>query len=129
MQRILALCAKVTGNLIEIIYSSLVGGISRWLGCIRSTVRHFAFSALIYARGGKVEYEVDHAHHPMAALFKIYWPWQGKTKEKVDQGVDQILQTLHATKAGQFNLELTREGKVGSHFYDAVSQDPCSRGL
>ncbi len=54
------------------------------------------FGELIYARGGRVEYEVDHAHHPMAALFEIYWPWQGKTKEKVDQGVHQILQTLHA---------------------------------
>lgn len=54
------------------------------------------FGELIYARGGRVEYEVDHAHHPMAALFEIYWPWQGKTKETVAQGANQILQKLHA---------------------------------
>jgi hypothetical protein len=53
------------------------------------------FGELIYSRGGRVEYEVDHAHHPMAALFEIYWPWKGKTKEKVTAGVQQILRTLH----------------------------------
>jgi hypothetical protein len=54
------------------------------------------FGELIYARGGRVEYEVDHAHHPMAALFEISWPWQGKTEEKVADGVGQILRALHA---------------------------------
>jgi hypothetical protein len=53
------------------------------------------FGELIYARGGRVEYEVDHAHHPMAALFEIYWPWEGKTQEKIAEGVQQILQILH----------------------------------
>jgi hypothetical protein len=53
------------------------------------------FGQLIYARGGRVEYEVDHAHHPMAALFEIYWPWEGKTKEKVAEGVEKILRALH----------------------------------
>jgi len=54
------------------------------------------FGELIYARGGRVEYEVDHAHHPMAAFFEIYWPWKGKTKEIVAAGVDGILRALHA---------------------------------
>lgn len=53
------------------------------------------FGELIYARGGRVEYEAEHAHHPMAALFEIYWPWKGKTKEKVDDGARQVLKTLH----------------------------------
>jgi hypothetical protein len=53
------------------------------------------FGELIYARGGRVEYEVDHAHHPMAALFEIYWPWQGKTEEAVTAGVRRILVALH----------------------------------
>jgi len=53
------------------------------------------FGELIYTRGGRVEYEVDHAHHPMAAFFEIYWPWQGKTKEKVAAGVETILLALH----------------------------------
>ena len=53
------------------------------------------FGELIYARGGRVEYEVDHAHHPMAALFEIYWPWEGKTKETIAVGARRILQTLH----------------------------------
>jgi hypothetical protein len=53
------------------------------------------FGELIYARGGRVEYEVDHAHHPMATLFEIYWPWEGKTKEKVDDSVGQVLRALH----------------------------------
>jgi len=53
------------------------------------------FGEVIYARGGRVEYEVDHAHHPMAALFEIYWPWQGKTKEAVMAGVEKILKALH----------------------------------
>jgi len=52
------------------------------------------FGELIYARGGRVEYEVDHAHHPMAALFEIYWPWKGRTDEKVAAGVQQVLRTL-----------------------------------
>jgi hypothetical protein len=53
------------------------------------------FGELIYARGGRVEYEVNHAHHPMAALFEIYWPWKGRTEEKVAAGVQQILRALN----------------------------------
>jgi hypothetical protein len=53
------------------------------------------FGELIYARGGRVEYEVDHAHHPMAALFEISWPWGGKTTETVAEGVEKILRALH----------------------------------
>ena len=37
-----------------------------------------------------------HAHHPIAAFFEIYWPWEGKTEEKVAAGVQQILRALHA---------------------------------
>ena len=54
------------------------------------------FGELIYARGVRVEYEQDHAHHPIATLFEIYWPWEGKTKEKIEQGAKEILRTLHA---------------------------------
>jgi hypothetical protein len=53
------------------------------------------FGELVYARGGRVEYEVDHAHHPMAAYFEIYWPHEGKTNETVAAGVQNILQALH----------------------------------
>jgi hypothetical protein len=53
------------------------------------------FGELIYARGGRVEYEANHAHHAMAAFFEIYWPWQGKTPEKVAAGVDRVLRALH----------------------------------
>jgi hypothetical protein len=42
------------------------------------------FGELIYARGGRVEYEVDHAHCPMAALFEIYWPPNKTDREKAE---------------------------------------------
>jgi hypothetical protein len=30
----------------------------------------------MYARGGRVETEIDHAHHPIVAMFEVYFPWQ-----------------------------------------------------
>jgi hypothetical protein len=93
------------------------------------------FGELIYARGGRVEYEAEHAHHPMAALFEIYWPWKGKTKEKIDEGARQVLTTLHDNASFYDNQ---REGapyhawrvatnwhepdlRIGAVFHDLIS--------
>ncbi len=33
------------------------------------------FGALFYARGGRVEHEENHAHHPMVVTARFYWGW------------------------------------------------------
>jgi hypothetical protein len=45
-----------------------------------------AFGAYFYEKGGRVEYEADHAHHPMVAICAFWWGWT--TEAKATQGAE-----------------------------------------
>lgn len=51
---------------------------------------------LMYQRGGRVDTEVDHAHHPFVAVFEIYFPWQDRSQIDVPARVQDIVDALCA---------------------------------
>lgn len=50
----------------------------------------------VYARGGRVETELDHAHHPIVAMFEIRFPWQTREKMDVPARVQELVDALCA---------------------------------
>lgn len=55
-----------------------------------------AIGHVMYARGGRVETELDHAHHAIAALFEIYFPWNMRKSIDVPARVQDIVDALWA---------------------------------
>ncbi len=55
---------------------------------------------VMYARGGRVDTEVDHAHHPIVATFEIYFPWKIRDEVDMPASVQVIVDELHETLAG-----------------------------
>ena len=55
---------------------------------------------VMYARGGRVDTEVDHAHHPIVATFEIYFPWKTRDQVDIPASVQLIVDELHETLAG-----------------------------
>jgi len=60
---------------------------------------------LIYVRGGRVETELNHAHHAIAATFEIWFPWQKRDEMDVPARVQDIVDALCA-EGGAFALEM-----------------------
>lgn len=56
------------------------------------------FGHYFYKRGGRVDNEIDHAHHPIVALFELHVPWQEKQKENVNvkERAQRIIEALNA---------------------------------
>ncbi|HEY0253273.1 MAG TPA: hypothetical protein VGC41_17185 [Kofleriaceae bacterium] len=54
----------------------------------------------MYARGGRVETEIDHAHHPIVATFEIYFPWRTRETLDIPAKVRTIVDELAVTLAG-----------------------------
>lgn len=54
----------------------------------------------MYARGGRVDTELDHAHHPIVATFEIYFPWKTRDKVDIPASVQRVIDELHGTLAG-----------------------------
>jgi hypothetical protein len=50
----------------------------------------------LYARGGRVETEIDHAHHPIVATFEVYFPWQTRDRTDVPARVQELVDALCA---------------------------------
>jgi hypothetical protein len=50
----------------------------------------------LYARGGRVETEIDHAHHPIVAMFEVYFPWQTRDQMDVPARVQELVDALCA---------------------------------
>ncbi len=50
----------------------------------------------LYARGGRVETEIDHAHHPIVAMFEVYFPWQTRDRTDVPARVQELVDALCA---------------------------------
>lgn len=55
-----------------------------------------AYGEFFYKRGGRVELELEHTHHPLVALFHLYVPWQERTNLDVPFLALQVLEELHA---------------------------------
>jgi hypothetical protein len=58
----------------------------------------------LYARGGRVETEINHAHHPIVAIFEIYFPWKTRDQIDVPARVQELVDALCAD-----------DGVLGSH--------------
>jgi hypothetical protein len=50
----------------------------------------------LYARGGRVETEINHAHHPIVAMFEVYFPWQTRDHTDVPARVQELVDALCA---------------------------------
>ena len=51
---------------------------------------------LIYKRGGRVQTEVNHAHHPIVATFTMYFPWQHRKELDIPARVQALVDSLCA---------------------------------
>jgi len=60
---------------------------------------------LMYARGGRVEVELDHSHHPIAATFEIYFPRKTRSEMDVPARVQDIVDAL-CSEGGVFSIAL-----------------------
>jgi len=50
----------------------------------------------MYARGGRVETEIDHAHHPIVSVFEIWFPWQQRKEIDIEARTKDIVDGLCA---------------------------------
>jgi len=55
-----------------------------------------ALGHAMYARGGRVVTEVDHAHHPLVAVFEVYVPWKLRDTIDIPARVQAMVDTLAA---------------------------------
>ena len=55
-----------------------------------------AIGHAMYARGGRVDTEVNHAHHPLVAVFEIYFPWRDRSTIDVPARVQDLVDALCA---------------------------------
>ncbi len=54
------------------------------------------FGEYFYARGGRVSHELNHAHHPLVAVFEFWFPWQKRVEANAPARVTAVLRDLHA---------------------------------
>jgi hypothetical protein len=60
----------------------------------------------MYVRGGRVETELNHAHHAITALFEIYFPWKMRKSIDVPARVQDIVDALWAEDGPLMSLEM-----------------------
>jgi hypothetical protein len=54
------------------------------------------FGEYFYARGGRVDHELDHAHHPVIGLIEMWIPWKERAGVDVPAKVSAIVEELNA---------------------------------
>jgi hypothetical protein len=59
---------------------------------------------LMYARGGRVETKLDHAHHAIASTFEVYFPWQTRNDIDVPARVQDIVDALWSSNGAAVSL-------------------------
>jgi ribosomal protein L7/L12 len=84
-----------------------------------------ALGHVMYARGGRVDTEVNHAHHPLVAVFDIYFPWEDRSEIDVPARVQDIVDTLCADDGA-----LTTQRVIGypPAWRGAVADQPAGFG-
>jgi len=65
-----------------------------------------AIGHLLYKRGGRVDTEVNHAHHPLVAVFEIYFPWRDRSQIDIPARVQDIVDTLCAADGALTTLRV-----------------------
>lgn len=65
-----------------------------------------AIGHLMYVRGGRVETELDHAHHAVVAFFEVYFPWPARENIDVPARVQDIIDVLWAEGGPLMSLEM-----------------------
>jgi hypothetical protein len=65
-----------------------------------------AIGHLMYVRGGRVETELEHAHHAIVAFFEVYFPWKMRQKVDVPARVQDIVDVLWAEDGPLMSLEM-----------------------
>jgi hypothetical protein len=108
-----------------------------------------AIGAYFYARGGRVDHELNHAHHPIVAVFELWVPWNERKGVDVPAKVASIVAALSADDGPLVTLAVpwhepawqSKEGfgeadlTVGAIFDDlaegfgAVHRIACAHGL
>lgn len=48
----------------------------------------------LYTRGGRVETEIDHAHHPLLATLEVWFPWKVRDRSDVPPLVQNLVDEL-----------------------------------
>jgi hypothetical protein len=54
------------------------------------------FAEFFYKRGGRVETELEHAHHPIIGVFQLWVPYTGRAGQDIPARVHRLLDALHA---------------------------------
>jgi ribosomal protein L7/L12 len=80
---------------------------------------------LMYKRGGRVDTEVNHAHHPLVAVFEIYFPWRDRSQIDIPARVQDIVDALCAEDGA---LTTLREPGTAPAWRGAVSGKPAGFG-
>jgi hypothetical protein len=55
-----------------------------------------AFGELFYKRGGRVQHEEDHAHHPLVVIGSFYWGWTPEARARQAEERSRLLAALLA---------------------------------
>jgi len=55
-----------------------------------------AYGEFFYKRGGRVDVELEHTHHPLAAVFNFWFPYEGRAGRDVPMLARQLLDALYA---------------------------------
>jgi len=66
-----------------------------------------AIGHVMYKRGGRVDTEVDHAHHPLVAVFEVYFPWRDRSTIDIPARVQDIIDALCADDGALTRLRVT----------------------
>ena len=54
------------------------------------------FGEFFYKKGGRVEHEENHAHHPIVAIATFWWGWTEEAKAKRDEQCPRLVAALTA---------------------------------
>jgi ribosomal protein L7/L12 len=84
-----------------------------------------AIGHVMYARGGRVETELNHAHHPIVAVFEIYWPWQSRSEIDVPARVQELVDLLNAETGA---LTTLRVNHIAPAWRGVVPDKPAGFG-
>ena len=90
------------------------------------------FGHWFYARGGRVEAELDHTHHPLAVFFEVWWPQDSGGPGTRDEKAAMLFSLL--TGPGGALQQHSKQGiapalKVSGHWVEPAVIGACFEDL
>ncbi|HEX7840014.1 MAG TPA: hypothetical protein VF469_21205 [Kofleriaceae bacterium] len=76
---------------------------------------------VMYARGGRVQTELDHAHHAIVATFTCYFPWQQRKELDIPARVQAIVDAICADGGA---LALPQQAGIPPAWRGVVAGEP-----